>query len=64
MNPNNFYTIVSTLILVQLILIGIYKGKQNHTFSQFSSQIHLNFIDVVFYGFEWMMVGRVQKEFV
>lgn len=64
MNPHNFYTIVSTLILVQLILIGIYEGKQNHTFSQFSSQIHLNLIDVVFYGFEWMMAGRVQKEFV
>lgn len=64
MNPHNFYTIVFTPILLKVILMGIYKGKQNHTFSPLSSLIHLNFISVVFYGFEWMMAGTVQKEFV
>lgn len=60
MNPHNFYIIVSRLILLQLTLIGIYKGKENHTFPLFSSKVHLNFTSIVFYGFEWMISGPVQ----
>lgn len=61
MNPQVFYIILSTLILLQLTLIDIYKGKENHAFSPFPPQIHLNFTSVAFYRFEWMMADTSSK---